>query len=259
MGKGLYRLQIDLSPYLEYMQEIPYYPYSLIGGGVLLLLLLVAMRKKKPAKPPASRITRRPAVIAAKPIDGLSASGELIARPADIPVVSYQPVDTPVESVIAAPLHVSAEPLAPTLSVSAAQPIRTSQPAPMESTIRSSRNKALRDKFQELYFDIYFELGLSTDFEQMRNIVEARLDQQAGVSTAAPDILVFQQIADGVEDMLKSGKYHLDKGALGPHGQELFNVYRYALGSLQAKGQISNIESRMTALEHQLGDISPVR
>lgn len=263
------KLQIDLSPYLEYLQEMPYYPYSAVGAGALILLLpllLLFARRGRTTKRPAARSSRTTApIVSARAIDGLSSSGEADASfSAHATSAPFKPATPPPAAPASRPVTVppvaSTPPIAQSHTATAQQhpvPPQAAPPpapapvAPRPSVAPTSANKGLHDKFQELYFELYFELGLSTDFEDVRTTVEARLNS-VSAGAAAPDVAVLQQLAEVVEEMLKSGKNHVGKGVLGTHGQELFGVYRYALRTLQAKGQASQIESKLDALEQQM-------
>jgi hypothetical protein len=120
--------------------------------------------------------------------------------------------------------------------------------------------RACRDKFQEVYIEMYLSLNLASDFGDLMRAFDRRLDQgtephrlvfELGMSPVAA---VWTLMSGVVDDLLTTGNYHIDKGFLGLHGQELFNVYRYSINALQNKGFVTldEAQSKIFALEKKI-------
>jgi hypothetical protein len=216
-------LNIDVSQYLEVLQNLPYYPYSVIGAAVLvlvsLILLVFLQKRSSPFRGRKSRSKKAPAEnpVRGKPVDGLSADGNLIIPTATSP----SPVLPP-------------------------KPPRP----PVDPALIAAAVKSCQQQFQEMYIDMYLGLGLMSDFERMRTEVGQRLADGKETYHAiselkmTPEAVVLMQMASVAGSLLQSGEHHVGKGLLGIHGQELFSVYRYALTTMQEKGFATQAETQ---------------
>jgi hypothetical protein len=101
---------------------------------------------------------------------------------------------------------------------------------------------------------MYISLNLISDFTDLMRAFDRRVDQgvepyrliaEFGMSPVAA---VWTLLCDVVDDLLTTGNYHIDKGFLGLHGQELFNVYRHAMDALRNKGFATPDEARFKIL-----------
>ena len=214
-------MSIDISQYMEILQNLPFYPYSVIGAAalvLLLLILLVLMRKRSsPSQRRKSGRTGKNSEtpVRGKPIDGLSPDGEPIPTDGSPQLTPPPPPKPPVD------------------------------PAIIEAAI-----KACQEKFQEMYIDMYLGLGLMSDFERMRTEVTQRIADGKETYHAiselkmTPEAVVLMQMASVAGSLLQSGEQHIGKGLLGIHGQELFSVYRYALTTMQEKGFATQNETQ---------------
>ena len=110
---------------------------------------------------------------------------------------------------------------------------------------------------------MYISLNLISDFADLMRAFDRRIDQgvepyrlivELGMS---PIAAVWTLMCNVVDDLLTTGNYHIDKGFLGLHGQELFNVYRYAMNALQNKGFATPDEARskISTLEKKIEEI----
>jgi hypothetical protein len=211
---------------MEILQNLAFYPYSVIGTGALaLLLLILLMFMRKRSSPSQRRKSSRSGKNSAetpvrgKPVDGLSFDGDPI------------PVDVP--------------PTFPLQPVSPPPPKPPVDPAVIESAV-----KLCQEKFQEMYIDMYLGLGLMSDFERMRTEVSQRIADGKETYHAiselnmTPEAVVLMQMASVAGSLLQSGEQHIGKGLLGIHGQELFSVYRYALTTMQEKGFATQDETQ---------------
>lgn len=227
-------MNIDsITPYLEILQDLPYYPYSLIGAGVLililLLLLLVTRKKRSPSSQRKSSRTSTGtggAPVRGMPVDGLSAHGEV-----DLQLI---------ETIKNAPMGRVVLPTAP---------VEPPKP-PVDPAVLASAVKACQEKFQEMYIEMYIGLGLMSDFERMRTEVNRRIEDGKEIYHSiselkmTPEGVVLMQMASVAGNILQSGEQHIGKGLLGIHGQELFSVYRYALNTMQEKGYATQAETQ---------------
>jgi hypothetical protein len=224
MHKEMLSLSID--EYIEILQGLPYYPYSVIGAAVLVLLLLIlalSMRKRsapsKRRKPSRSAKDSAETPVRGKPVDGLSPEGD--------PIIMDTSPDFP------------SQPSVPT------PPKPPVDPALIEAAVKNCQQK-----FQEMYIDMYLGLGLMSDFERMRTEVSQRLADGKEIYHAiselkmTPEAVVLMQMSSVAGSLLQSGEQHIGKGLLGIHGQELFSVYRYALTTMQEKGVATQAETQ---------------
>jgi hypothetical protein len=230
-------VSIDVLQYMAFLQDLPFYPYSVIGAAALVFLLLIllvfARKRSSPSqRRKSSRSSKGSAdtPIRGKPIDGLSLDGDLI--PTDVPP-AFPPKP--------------AEPPAPPVD-----------PAAIEAAI-----KLCQEKFQEMYIDMYLGLGLMSDFERLRTEVSQRLangkETYHSISelNATPEAVVLMQMGSVAGSLLQSGEQHIGKGLLGIHGQELFSVYRYALTTMQEKGFATQAEtqSKLDFIERKIQEL----
>jgi hypothetical protein len=230
-------LNIDVSQYMELLQGLPFYPYSVIGAGafvLLVLVLLVVMRKRSSSSRgrKSSRSSKASAgtPIRGKPVDGLSPYGEVDNTSG--PSQTFSPPPPPPKP-------------------------------PVDQATLDAAVKSCQEKFQEMYIDMYLGLGLMSDFEKMRTEVGRRLaDGKEIYHTISdlkmtPEAVVLMQMASVAGSILQSGEQHIGKGLLGIHGQELFSVYRYALTSMQEKGFATQAEtqSKLDFIEHKVQEL----
>jgi hypothetical protein len=207
-------LNIDVSQYVEILQDLPYYPYSLVGAVALVLALMILVFKGKRSSPSKRRKSGRGNKVSAenpvrgKPMDGLSPEGDLLLTDDQ-----YQP-----------------------------KPAPPPPPPPVDPALIEAAVKLCQEKFQEMYIDMYLGLGLMSDFERMRTEVSQRIADGKETYHAiaelkmSPEGVVLMQMSSVAGSLLQSGEQHIRKGMLGIHGQELFSVYRYALTTMQEKG-----------------------
>jgi hypothetical protein len=220
-------VSIDVSQYVEILQNLPFYPYSVIGAVALVLLLLILlMLMRKRSSPSQRRKSSRAGKnsaenpIRGRPIDGLSSDGDPIPPDAPLDFSQEQPEFSP-------------------------PPKPPVDPAAIEAAV-----KLCQETFQEMYIDMYLGLGLMSDFERMRTEVSQRLAD--GKETyhsmselkMTPEAVVLMQMASVSGSLLQSGEQHIGKGLLGIHGQELFSVYRYSLTTMQEKGFATQAETQ---------------
>ena len=204
-------MQIDVSQYLEMLQDLPFYPYSVIGGVVLVLLLLVlviVLARKKSSK--GRKKGKNAGPIRGRAADGLSPYGELDPN-------FFQNQDS-------------------------TNPMPPPPPPPVDPAVLAAAVQQAQNRFQEMYIEMYIGLGLMSDFERMRLEVNKRLGDGKDTYHAmselkmSPEGVVLMQMASVSGNILQTGEQHIGKGLLGIHGQELLSVYRYALNSMQERG-----------------------
>ncbi len=238
-------LKIDVSEYLQYIQDLPYYPYSVLGVGVFILLLLIvllALRKRSASpKQKTSRNSKaaKNTPVRGLPVDGLSAFGEV-----DL---------TLIESIKNSPMGVVVLPTEPV-----APPKPPVDPALLEAAV-----KTCLQKFQEMYIEMYIGLGLMSDFERMRTEVTRRIEDaketyhSLSELNMTPEGFVLLQMASVSGNILQSGEQHIGQGLLGIHGQELFTVYRYALNTMQEKGCATQeeVQGKMNFMERKVQEL----
>ncbi|MDR1376704.1 MAG: hypothetical protein LBJ22_04260 [Synergistaceae bacterium] len=241
-------MSIDVSQYMEMLQDLPYYPYSVIGVMSLVLLLLIfllVMRKR--SSPSKRRGPSRPskalaeALARGKPVDGLFPGGGSIVMnmPDDFSPISPRPAPTP------------------------PSPVSTPPKPSADSAVIDEAVKNCQRKFQEMYIDMYLGLGLMSDFEQLRTEVDQRLADakeytaRSPNSGLTPEAVVLTQVASVAGNLLQSGEQHVGKGLLGIHGQELFSVYCYALTTMQEKGIASQAETqdKLDFMKHKIQEL----
>ena len=237
MPRGVVKINIDIEALQAFLQELPYYPYSVIGAGALILLLLVlllvlAKRSKGAGKKGRSSSAGRGsaaksgAPLRGMAVDGLSSAGEI-----DLQLVETIK-NAPMGRVVLTPQH--QEPVKP----------------PVDPAILEAAVKACQEKFQEMYIEMYIGLGLMSDFEKMRTEVSKRIAVGEDTYHAmtelkmTPEGVVLMQWASVSGNILQSGEQHIGKGLLGIHGQELYSVYRYALNTMQEKGLATQAETQ---------------
>ena len=238
-------MQIDILQYLEFLESLPYYPYSAIGIGVLILFLIIvlfAKRKRSPGKSKSAYSKKSKGegpVVRGMPIDGLLSYGEV-----DLELV---------ENIKNSPMGRVVLPNAP-----AAPPKPPVDPVLMEAAV-----KACQDIFQEIYIEMYLGLGLMSDFENMRAELARRIADGKETYHAidelkmTPDGVVLMQMASVAGNILQSGEQHVGRGLLGIHGQELFSVYRYALNTMQEKGYatLSETQSKLDFMDRKIQEL----
>jgi hypothetical protein len=225
-------------------EDLPYYPYSLIGAAALILVLLLLVllmltrkrasssssSKKRNSGPVRGRTATGP--VRGLPVDGLSPQGE----------IDMELIQRIQKSSMEKNTDKTDKPVLPVAPVPPKPPV---DPAVIEAAVKSCQ-----EKFQETYIEMYLGLGLMSDFEQLRAEVGRRIADGKETYHAiaelkmTPEGVILMQMSSVAGNILQSGEHHIGKGLLGIYGQELFNIYRYALTAMQEKGFSSRAETQ---------------
>jgi hypothetical protein len=237
---------------MEYLTNLPYYPYSVVGAAALILALLLSVvllarkgsvssssPKVSPKKSGSVRGKTGGAPIRGTSIDGLSPTGEI-----DMDLL---------ESMKGSGTDTTVAPVPPVVV-----PKPAADPVAMEAAV-----KACQEKFQDTYIEVYLGLGLMSDFEQLRTEVGRRIADAKETCHAiselglTPEGVVLMQMVSVSGNLLQSGEHHIGKGLLGIYGQELFSIYRYALTAMQEKGFAGRAEtqSKLDFMEQKIREL----